>query len=136
MTSTSESRRTVALKLFFLPLMVSEIMRACDGKEIDEANYAHRRRASSSASGVGLWRQPRRSAARRGVEVLVHQPGQAGGVEIAVLVAHARDRRAQVGQREAAAEAYERALALCGNSAERAYLQRRRDEMLNYQSTK
>ena len=39
-------------------------------------------------------------------------------------------------QREAAAEAYERALALCGNSAERAYLQRRRDEMLNYQSTK
>jgi RNA polymerase sigma-70 factor (ECF subfamily) len=35
-------------------------------------------------------------------------------------------------QREAAAEAYERALALCGNSAERAYLQRRLDEMLNY----
>jgi RNA polymerase sigma-70 factor, ECF subfamily len=35
-------------------------------------------------------------------------------------------------QREAAAEAYERALALCGNNAERAYLQRRRDEMLNY----
>jgi len=33
-------------------------------------------------------------------------------------------------QREAAAEAYERALALCGNSAERAYLQRRLDEML------
>ena len=33
-------------------------------------------------------------------------------------------------QREAAAEAYERALAVCGNSAERAYLQRRRDEML------
>ena len=28
-------------------------------------------------------------------------------------------------QREAAADAYERALALCGNSAERAYLQRR-----------
>jgi RNA polymerase sigma-70 factor, ECF subfamily len=35
-------------------------------------------------------------------------------------------------QREAAAEAYERALALCSNSAERAYLQRRRDEVLNY----
>jgi hypothetical protein len=34
-------------------------------------------------------------------------------------------------QREAAAEAYERALALCGNPAERAYLQRRLDEMLN-----
>ena len=34
-------------------------------------------------------------------------------------------------QREAAADAYERALALCGNSAEHAYLQRRLDEMLN-----
>ena len=33
-------------------------------------------------------------------------------------------------QREAAADAYERALALCQNSAERAYLQRRLDEML------
>ena len=32
-------------------------------------------------------------------------------------------------QREQAAEAYGRALALCGNSAERAYLQRRLDEM-------
>jgi RNA polymerase sigma-70 factor (ECF subfamily) len=35
-------------------------------------------------------------------------------------------------QREAAAEAYERALTLCGNSAERAYLQRRLDEMLSH----
>ena len=34
-------------------------------------------------------------------------------------------------QREAAADAYGRALSLCGNSAERAYLQRRLDEMLN-----
>jgi Predicted RNA polymerase sigma factor containing a TPR repeat domain len=34
-------------------------------------------------------------------------------------------------QYEAAANAYRRALALCGNSAERAYLQRRLDEMLN-----
>lgn len=33
-------------------------------------------------------------------------------------------------QREAAAEAYERALALCNNQTERAYLQRRLDEML------
>ena len=33
-------------------------------------------------------------------------------------------------QREAAADAYERALDLCGNSAERAYLQRRLDELL------
>ncbi len=32
-------------------------------------------------------------------------------------------------KREQAAEAYERALALCGNTAERAYLQRRLDEM-------
>ncbi len=37
----------------------------------------------------------------------------------------------RTGQREAAAEAYERALALCGNAAERAYLQRRHDEMLD-----
>lgn len=34
-------------------------------------------------------------------------------------------------QREAAADAYKRALALCGNSAERAYLQSRLDELLN-----
>jgi len=34
-------------------------------------------------------------------------------------------------QREPAADAYKRALALCGNSAERAYLQRRLDEMLS-----
>lgn len=33
-------------------------------------------------------------------------------------------------QREAAADAYERALALCSNAAERGYLQRRLDEML------
>ena len=33
-------------------------------------------------------------------------------------------------QREAAADAYERALALCGNAAERSYLERRLDEML------
>jgi RNA polymerase sigma-70 factor (ECF subfamily) len=32
-------------------------------------------------------------------------------------------------QREAAADAYRRALELCGNSAERVYLQRRLDEM-------
>ncbi len=34
-------------------------------------------------------------------------------------------------QREAAADAYQRALTLCGNRAERAYLQRRLDEMVN-----
>jgi len=36
----------------------------------------------------------------------------------------------RTGQREAAAEAYERALALCGNGAERAYLQKRLNELL------
>jgi RNA polymerase sigma-70 factor (ECF subfamily) len=35
-------------------------------------------------------------------------------------------------QREASTEAYEQALALCSNNAERVYLQRRRAEMLNY----
>jgi RNA polymerase sigma-70 factor (ECF subfamily) len=38
----------------------------------------------------------------------------------------------RMNQREAAAEAYKRALELCGNRAERAYLQRRLDEMLNF----
>ncbi len=36
----------------------------------------------------------------------------------------------QTAQREAAVEAYERALALCQNSAERAYLQRRLDDLI------
>ena len=36
----------------------------------------------------------------------------------------------RMNQREAAADAYQRALELCGNSAERAYLQRRLDEMI------
>ena len=37
----------------------------------------------------------------------------------------------RLNQREAAADAYERALELCGNSTERAYLQRRLEEMRN-----
>jgi RNA polymerase sigma-70 factor (ECF subfamily) len=37
----------------------------------------------------------------------------------------------RMNQREAAAEAYKRALDLCGNSAERTYLRRRLEEMLN-----
>jgi predicted RNA polymerase sigma factor len=37
----------------------------------------------------------------------------------------------QTNQREAAAEAYEQAVALCGNTIERTYLQRQLDEMLN-----
>jgi RNA polymerase sigma-70 factor (ECF subfamily) len=43
-------------------------------------------------------------------------------------VAHA-DLLRRTTQREAAADAYSQALALCGNSAERAYLQRRLDEL-------
>jgi RNA polymerase sigma-70 factor, ECF subfamily len=38
----------------------------------------------------------------------------------------------RTGQREAAAEAYERALALCGNTHERAYFQRRLSELSTY----
>ena len=37
----------------------------------------------------------------------------------------------RMNQREAAADAYERALTLCGNRAEHTYLQRRLDEMVN-----
>jgi RNA polymerase sigma-70 factor (ECF subfamily) len=37
----------------------------------------------------------------------------------------------RMNQRDAAADAYERALSLCNNNAERVYLQRRLDEMLN-----
>jgi RNA polymerase sigma-70 factor, ECF subfamily len=37
----------------------------------------------------------------------------------------------RLNEREAAADAYERALTLCNNNTERAYLQRRLDEMLN-----
>ena len=37
----------------------------------------------------------------------------------------------RTGQREAAAEAWASAVALCGNSAERAHLQRRLNELLN-----
>jgi predicted RNA polymerase sigma factor len=40
-----------------------------------------------------------------------------------------------VDQRQAAAHAYERALALCGNGVECAYLRRRLDEMRDLTST-
>ena len=54
-----------------------------------------------------------------------------GGVEDFYPYHAARaDLLRRTNQREAAAEAYERALVLCQNSAERAYLQRRLDEML------
>jgi RNA polymerase sigma-70 factor (ECF subfamily) len=38
----------------------------------------------------------------------------------------------RMGQREAAADAYERAIALCGNAAERAYLQRRLEQLTRH----
>jgi RNA polymerase sigma-70 factor (ECF subfamily) len=37
----------------------------------------------------------------------------------------------RMNQREAAADAYKRAFDLCGNNAERSYLQRRLDEILS-----
>jgi RNA polymerase sigma-70 factor (ECF subfamily) len=38
----------------------------------------------------------------------------------------------RMNQHEPASDAHERALALCGNNAERTYLQRRLEEMLNF----
>jgi RNA polymerase sigma-70 factor (ECF subfamily) len=65
-----------------------------------------------------------------GLSLLLRLADQAGGFY--PYHAARADLLRRTGQREAAAEAYERALELCGNSAERAYLQRRRDEMLRY----
>jgi len=66
----------------------------------------------------------------RGLEMLLSLKGEAD----TYYPYHAAraDLLRRSGQREAAADAYERALALCGNSTERAYLQRRLDEMLKY----
>ena len=73
--------------------------------------------------------------AQTGLRMLLRLEGQA---ESARQVAgfypyHAAraDLLRRTNQREAAAEAYGRALALCGNKTERAYLQRRQAEMLN-----
>ncbi len=66
--------------------------------------------------------------ARVGLELLLQLDGQADDF-YPYHVARA-DLLRRTNQREAAAEAYERALALCGNNAERAYLQRRLTEML------
>ncbi len=67
--------------------------------------------------------------ANAGLQMLLNLESQADGYY--PYHAALADLLRRTGQREAAAEAYERTLALCGNSAERAYLQRRRDEMLH-----
>src|SRR5574341_962352 len=67
--------------------------------------------------------------AQEGLQMLLRLEGQADNF-YPYHAARAELLR-RTNQRESAADAYERALALCGNSAERAYLQRRLDEMLN-----
>jgi len=64
-----------------------------------------------------------------GLELLARLDGQADGYY--PYHAARADLLRRTGQRKAAAAAYERALALCGNGVERAYLQRRLDEMRN-----
>jgi RNA polymerase sigma-70 factor (ECF subfamily) len=63
-----------------------------------------------------------------GLEMLLRLDSQAAGFYPYHAARAALLRRA--GQREAAADAYERALGMCSNAAERAYLRRRLDEML------
>lgn len=65
-----------------------------------------------------------------GLQMLLHLKDQAD--DFYPYHAACADLLRRTDQRAAAAEAYERALALCGNKAERAYLQRRLDEMLNF----
>jgi len=67
--------------------------------------------------------------AQAGLQMLLRLDSQADGYY--PYHAARADLLRRTNQREAAADAYERALALCGNSAERAYLQRRLNEMLN-----
>ena len=64
-----------------------------------------------------------------GLEMLLHLEGQADGFY--PYHAARADLLRRTNQREAAADAYQRALDLCGNRTERAYLQRRLDEMRN-----
>lgn len=64
-----------------------------------------------------------------GLQLLLRLEGQADGFY--PYHAARADLLRRTEQREAAADAYQRALDLCGNSAERAYLQRRLHEMLN-----
>lgn len=67
--------------------------------------------------------------ARTGLQMLLRLEGEADGFY--PYHAARADLLRRLNEREAAADAYERALALCGNSAERAYLQRRLAEMLS-----
>ena len=62
-----------------------------------------------------------------GLEILLRFESQADGFY--PYHAARADLLRRMNQREAAADAYQRALDLCGNSAERAYLRRRLDEM-------
>lgn len=62
-----------------------------------------------------------------GLNMLLQLEGQAEGFY--PYHAARADLLRRTNEREAAADAYQRALDLCGNSAERAYLQRRLDEM-------
>ena len=62
-----------------------------------------------------------------GLEMLLRLEGEAEGFY--PYHAARADLLRRTNQREAAADAYEKAIALCGNSAERAHLQRRLDEM-------
>jgi RNA polymerase sigma-70 factor (ECF subfamily) len=67
--------------------------------------------------------------AQAGLQMLLRLDSQADGFY--PYHAARADLLRRTRQHEAAAEAYARALALCGNSAERAYFRRRLDEMLN-----
>jgi RNA polymerase sigma-70 factor (ECF subfamily) len=67
--------------------------------------------------------------AQAGLQMLLRLEGQADGYY--PYHAARADLLRRTNQREAAADAYQRALTLCGNRAERAYLQRRLDQMLN-----
>jgi RNA polymerase sigma-70 factor (ECF subfamily) len=67
--------------------------------------------------------------AQIGLEMLLRLQNQAAGFY--PYHAARADLLRRTGQREAASDAYQRALELCGNNAERAYLQRRLDELRN-----
>ena len=68
------------------------------------------------------------SGVQAGLQMLLRLDEQADGFY--PYHAARADLLRRMNQHEAAAEAYGRALALCANSAERAYLRRRLDEML------
>ena len=69
--------------------------------------------------------------AEKGLEMLLRLESQAPTAGFYPYHAARADLLRRTNQRAAAADAYRRALDMCGNSAERAYLQRRLDEMLN-----